>query len=339
MLPDERRRAADPDERVARESNVTNSPIVSVVIPTYNYGHFVVAAVESVLAQTYADFELIVIDDGSTDDTRSRLLPFNSRIRYIHQENCGLSAARNRGIFEARGQFIGLLDADDQWHPQFLEILLPYFDRNPELVLVGSASRWSTERSFEPVAPGTLPLRGIPVDRFLTTHPISPSAVLIRRRIFDTVGLFDTSLRSVEDRDMWIRISLAGRAGLVDRRLTWTRIHATSMSSPGNTSRMEHFDRLVLQRAFADRRLARRLALRRKAYSIAAWRAAVGYREAGMYGQAWRCVAAAMLNWPLPYGKAIDSWPLGNRFRFIGRLLDFQGRSLFARRDSRTTTG
>ena len=309
-----------------------NRPRVSVVIPTYNYGQFVVAAVESVLAQTYTDHELIVIDDGSTDDTRSRLLPFNGRIRYIHQENRGLSAARNRGISEALGEFIGLLDADDQWHPQFLEILMPFFDCNPELALLGSSSSWASDHTFEPVQCGQQFLTAVPVDSFLTSHPLTPSAVLIRRDIFDRVGLFDTSLRSVEDRDMWIRISLEGRVGYVDERLTSMRTHAASMSSPGNTSRMEHFDRLVLQRAFADSRLARRLTLQRKAYSLAGWRAAVGYREAGLYGQAWRCVARAMLQWPLPFGRSPRLWPLARRLSFIALLIACQGKALFRRR-------
>ena len=114
---------------------------------------------------------------------------------------------------EARGEFIGLLDADDHWHAQFLEILVPFLDRDPGLVLLGSGCACSSEYSSVPVDGRKQVLSAVPVDSFLTSHPISPSAVLIRRTIFDTVGLFDTNLRSVEDRDMWIRIALEGRAG------------------------------------------------------------------------------------------------------------------------------
>ena len=98
-----------------------NNELISVVIPTYNYGHFVTEAVDSVLAQTYRHYEVVVVDDGSTDDTRARLAPYGDRIRYIHQENQGLSAARNTGIRAARGGVIGLLDSDDKWHPRKLE--------------------------------------------------------------------------------------------------------------------------------------------------------------------------------------------------------------------------
>ena len=102
--------------------------LVSVVIPTYNYAHFVTGAVESALAQTYPDREVIVVDDGSTDDTRDRLAPFEGRIRYIHQENQGLSAARNTGIRAARGALVAFLDSDDLWHPEKLAVQARYLE-------------------------------------------------------------------------------------------------------------------------------------------------------------------------------------------------------------------
>jgi len=93
------------------------SPLVTVVIPTYNYGRYICETVESALGQTYSPVEIIVVDDGSMDDTRERLATYGDRIRYIHQQNRGLSAARNTGIQAARGEFVALLDSDDLWLP------------------------------------------------------------------------------------------------------------------------------------------------------------------------------------------------------------------------------
>src|SRR5487761_1421423 len=95
-----------------------DQPLVTAIIPAYNYGPLVVEAVESACAQTYPRMEVIVVDDGSTDDTQGRLRPYLDRIRYIRQENRGLSAARNTGIQAAQGEWNALLDADDVWHPQ-----------------------------------------------------------------------------------------------------------------------------------------------------------------------------------------------------------------------------
>ena len=100
---------------------VKKLPAVSVIIPCHNYGRFVTAAVESALSQTYQPVDVIVIDDGSTDDTPERLQAFGSRIRYIRQENQGVSAARNTGIRQSCGEWVAFLDADDFWHPQKLE--------------------------------------------------------------------------------------------------------------------------------------------------------------------------------------------------------------------------
>ena len=111
-----------------------DKPLVSVVIPTFNYGHCVVDAVESALGQTYSPVEVIVVDDGSTDDTRARLEPYRDRINYVHQPNQGLSAARNTGIRAARGPLVALLDSDDAFHPRKLELQVAYLRAHPESV-------------------------------------------------------------------------------------------------------------------------------------------------------------------------------------------------------------
>jgi glycosyltransferase involved in cell wall biosynthesis len=104
------------------------TPRVSVVIPNYNHTRFITGAIQSVLNQTYRSFEVIVVDDGSTDNSREVVASFGSQVRYIWQENQGLAGARNTGIRAARGQLIGLLDADDQWLPDFLEKMVALAD-------------------------------------------------------------------------------------------------------------------------------------------------------------------------------------------------------------------
>ncbi len=115
-----------------------SDPLISAVIPTYNYGHFVTAAVRNVLAQTYRNLEVIVVDDGSKDNTRERLAPYLDRIRYVYQENQGPSAARNTGIRSATGEWVALLDSDDLWHPRKLELQVKYLQAHPEVGLLGS---------------------------------------------------------------------------------------------------------------------------------------------------------------------------------------------------------
>ena len=122
-----------------------NSPKVSVVIPSYNLGRLLTQAIDSVLAQTVVPSEIIVVDDGSTDDTQVRLEPYSGRIRCIRQGNRGVSAARNRGIREASGQLIAFLDADDVWHPRKLELQLAAFEDRPDLGLLGTGQfDWPT---------------------------------------------------------------------------------------------------------------------------------------------------------------------------------------------------
>ncbi len=275
-------------------------PEVSVVIPTYNYGHFIVEAIQSVLVQTYSNVEIIVVDDGSIDDTARRLTGFRDRIRYIRQPNQGVSAARNRGILAAKGEFVGFLDADDKWHPQFLERLIPVLAARHDVALVGSGRSTDAECLCATIDEGT-PVSDVPVEWLLTRHPLAPSAVVIRRSIFDVVGGFDTKCSGVADRDMWIRIAFAGRLAIVHARLAWYRIHGSSMSAPSNTRKMELDDLYVLRKAFASRSLRGRLILRCQAISMVNSTAAISYREARQFARAWRCGLASLAWWPLPY--------------------------------------
>jgi glycosyltransferase involved in cell wall biosynthesis len=282
--------------------------IVSVIIPTYNYGHFVTEAVDSALAQGYQHREIIVVDDGSTDNTRQILDPYRDRIQYIYQPNQGLSAARNTGIRAAHGEYIALLDSDDVWHPRKLELQVSYLREHPEIGLLAT-NQVSDRRDCWPAVDDDVCSR-VPIlyalDEVVGRAHFGPSSVLIRRSCLDAVGLFDPSLRCVEDRDMWIR--LGSRFGLAKLPvvLLWYRLHAASLSN--KAAAMEQHELRVLEIAFAEIPALRgRWLLQRKVRSQAAFASAQVFREGGKTAAAIRRVLSSLFLWPLPLGLQEDN--------------------------------
>ncbi len=182
---------------------IMTAKLVSVIIPTYNQGRFIRTSALSALEQSYQPIELIVVDDGSTDNTRQQLAPYLDRIRYFSQPNAGPSAARNNGIRQARGDWVAFLDADDLWHRLKIERQLEAIRGRSDVALVGSPSI----RVLPDALPPAPVARAVTVRDFLMSTRVSPSGALVRRQSFDTVGLFDESLRFSEDRDMWLRIA------------------------------------------------------------------------------------------------------------------------------------
>jgi glycosyltransferase involved in cell wall biosynthesis len=269
-------------------------PLVSVVIPAYNYGHYVTEAVDSVLAQTYPNVEIIVVDDGSTDETPDRLKPYLGKIVYIRQENQGLSAARNTGIRHARGEWIGLLDADDLWHPGKLEVQLAAADKFGPAGLVGSpvAQQMPERLAADP------PVKRLTVADFLTSTPLTSSSALIRRGCLERVGLFDTSLRSVEDRDMWLRVAAEFPALQVISPCWTYRLHPGQMNRHPRRMRLSYS--LVLARFFRQHPQWRRL--ESAAWSYLYLDAAQCHLEAGNRSHALVFLGRSLLRrpWMLP---------------------------------------
>lgn len=192
-------------------------PAVSVVIPLYNKSPYIARALNSVLAQTFQDFEVIVVDDGSTDDGAAVVRGFDDpRIRLIQQENRGVSAARNRGIEAARAELVAFLDADDEWLPGHLEVLLRLRDKYPEAGGYGTAYLRKLKGSATHVAPFSdiprEPWEGLLPSYFkaaaLGAPPISASTVAIPRCILKEMGGFNTDAWWGEDTDLWGRIAL-----------------------------------------------------------------------------------------------------------------------------------
>lgn len=215
---------------------------VTVIIPTYNCAEFVTDAVHSVLAQTYKNYEILVIDDGSTDNTRKVLSSYIERclIKYICQENKGLACARNTGIKNASGDFIALLDADDLWLPYKLEVQMPAFQLSPKIGIV-HADRCKFMDSGEFFRP----IRENFSDEFIKRHSgdlfeacflreifISCPTAVIRKECFDKVGLFDENLAKLgfEDSEMWLRILRHYEAYHVNKAVALYRVRPNSMS-------------------------------------------------------------------------------------------------------------
>ena len=209
------------------------TPAVSVIIPAYNAAWCIAHAVDSVLAQTFRNFELIVVDDGSTDDTATVLATYGTTLRVVNKPNGGLSSARNAGISAGRGRYVAFLDADDRWLPTKLERQCALMEAQPELVFCSTAAQLRSPdgESVGEWACGTSSLPTLAAI-FATNAFVagSGSAVLARREVFARVGSFDESLRSLEDIDMWMRLAAAGAYACIPEALTVILKRADSMS-------------------------------------------------------------------------------------------------------------
>jgi glycosyltransferase involved in cell wall biosynthesis len=184
-----------------------DSNLISVVIPTYNRVPFLKDAIDSVLSQTFQAFELIVIDDGSTDDTPNLLSSYGNKIKVITQANQGPSAARNRGIEAAKGKWIAFLDSDDVWKPDKLEKQVQFIIDYPDTRVCQTEETWI--RNGKRVNPRKKHEMhsGWIYEKCLPLCIVSPSSVMIHQDVFEKVGLFDETMPACEDYDLWLRIS------------------------------------------------------------------------------------------------------------------------------------
>ena len=196
-----------------------SKPQVSVIIPTYNRGWILGEAVGSALAQEFDDFELIVVDDGSTDNTREILAAYGNDIVVLEQNNRGVSAARNRGIASASAPLIAFLDSDDLWKPQKLTRQVEFFSAKTETLICQTEEIWI--RNGVRVNPKKRhhKFSGMIFEPSLALCLVSPSAVMMRSELFERVGMFDESLPACEDYDLWLRVSCRYPVDLIDEPL------------------------------------------------------------------------------------------------------------------------
>lgn len=280
------------------------APRVSVIIPAYNAAGVVHRAVDSVLAQGFQDFELLVVDDGSTDATRKALAEYGDQLRLLAQANAGPAAARNQGLQHARGQYVAFLDADDYWKAEKLQRQVELLDARPDIGFCSTATE-VVDSAGRPA--GNWPCRpeAGPLPDILFLHGTvisgSTSGVLARRNLIDEIGGFDPSLRGFEDPDLWIRLTArTGYACIPEPLTVVVRMHN---SVSGNLVNMR---RATLASFRKNRHLLP--AAKRGGY----WRAACAsaltdyakttYR-AGNRGLALRWTLEALLRSPLGRGR------------------------------------
>lgn len=229
-------------------------PAVSVIIPTYNYGRFIGAAVQSVLDQTFRDCEIIVVDDGSTDNTAQVVSQFGDRVTYLFQPNRGKSAARNRAIQEATGQWVAFLDADDRWLPSKIERQLEILKLTGEQAAVHSNfSIVNEDRSMHLYWREQVPesvAKGLEASDLVLWNVVGTLTVMVSRDKVLDVGGFDEGQLSAEDWDLWLRMGLAGLQFVyVDEPLAIYRRHGANMQR--DIDRMRTYRIRVLDKFFA----------------------------------------------------------------------------------------
>lgn len=281
-------------------------PTVSIITPAYNSARFLSLALQSAVDQTFSDLELLLIDDGSTDETPALGRQWESthpgRIRYFRQSNMGLGAARNAALRVATGSYVALLDADDVWLPHRLEAGMAAFSRNPNAGLVHGRVTIVDDGGRVILTPDvdTRFVSGFIRDHLITRRAhISCPTVLFRRECLDTIGDFDTDPRihGCEDRDLWIRIAARYEVAFVNDILAYYRRTPGSLSS--KYEQMMRARRYVLDKHLGTR--LRDRAMRRRALARISAEVADNHMEHGRRGPALRSWVRSLGYWPSPH--------------------------------------
>lgn len=285
-------------------------PLVSVIIPAFNSEKYIADAIDSILEQTYKNLEIIIVDDGSTDNTAETVRRYISiqttdhrpqTIRYIYQENKGPAAARNRGIKEAKGEYIAFLDSDDIWLPEKLELQIRCFLDNNPLGFIYTGY-YAIDESREVLGMGNIKnflKKEVFKKLFLKNVISTASTVMVKKECFDVVGLFDENLAVAEDWDMWWRIIKKYDFYCLSKPLVKVRIRKGSQSYYGWRNLENELK--FLNKLFSDNSFKKNILLRRKSYSYRYYAAAVAYKENRDISQAVQFLFKSFLLYPISF--------------------------------------
>jgi len=226
-------------------------PLVSVVIPVYISERFLRESLESVFAQTFQDYEVVCVDDGSTDGSCALLKQYGARVRVIQQANAGQSAARNAGVQEATGAFVAFLDQDDRWYPSKLAQQVSVLNAEPDVALVHCNYDRLDGDGRVLVAGAALAEQASalasPLGRLIGEALVFPSAMLLRRDVFQRVGGFDPELRGFEDFDLIARLKQQGRFVLLNESGMAYRLHAGGFTRAGGMGIIRSRERFLIR--------------------------------------------------------------------------------------------
>lgn len=295
---------------------------VTIITPAFNAEQYLKKTIESVLSQTFSDYEMIIIDDGSTDATKTiaqeYIKRYPQKIKYIYQDNHGLSHARNTGIKAAQGEYIALLDSDDEWFPNRLEESVKAMEADPLCGLVHS-NIMRIDTSNEPLE---IPVREkqylsgmIFKELLLRKAHIACPTVLFRKSCLETIGLFDESLikdqLGCEDRDLWLRLSRKFKICYIDQVLAYYRMSPGSMSR--NRERMMKARSYVIEKNVKD--LPNADVLKKQAYAVIYKDLADEFLLEGDYEKA-----------RANYGQSLKYWPFSffSLFNYLKSLIRFK---------------
>ena len=311
--------------------------LISVIIPTYNCGAFIKEALDSIFIQTFADYEVIVVDDGSTDDTRKVVDGYGEKIRYIYQENKGVSAARNTGIRNAKGQFIAFLDADDVWLEQKLELQLEAMAESDSIgaVTCGLFRIRGKDEIERVVIPKNYTNRDQLIQKLCGDIDIffgAGSALLVRSECFKRLGLFDENLHISEDWDLCLRIAKSYEVRAVQLPLLEYRAREGSKMAGQNAEQLLAHDLGFMDKIFRNNDFKWRIFLKARVYSQRYLRAAEACAAIGQWEESKNYIFRAVFIYPpLLFRKAILA-------RFLFSMLNQAQYEILKNRVRRLTT-
>jgi glycosyltransferase involved in cell wall biosynthesis len=280
---------------------MTNNPLVSVVIPAYNRVNYIEQTIDSVLDQTYPEVQLIVIDDGSTDGTYEKIKAYGNRLELLtHPDHCnkGQSASINLGLRQTRGTYIAILDSDDYWAPEKLDVQVNFLEKNPDIGLVytnGYAVNADGEIIY-PMYGNNHRENNDTAAVLLDCYILLPQNSLVRKSVYDKAGFFEESYRSAQDHDMLIRIAEITRFAYLQDFLFFYRRHPGSISSTQQALRWETGFRILES---AGKRYPYKRATLRRRKAVLNYRVGMVRLQEGQYLSAIAYLGRAFLLDPL----------------------------------------
>ena len=317
--------SSEPNDTGAEDNSLVNRATISVIIPTFNSGSLVVDAIRSAISQTLTPTEVIVVDDGSTDDTQDRLRELADHIIALRQNNSGVAAARNAGVSRATGEFVAFLDADDIWHPRKLELQIRSLGTSSLGALGTQTFEWPREAppDLGNVASLSASTEDVLWESLVVKNRLTTSSMLVRRGVLLQAGTFDTGLQGPEDHDLWLRIAEIAPVAVLPLPLTGYRDAVGSLSKHAN--KMEQGMTRILQKLDRRNVWRGRWLLRRAARGYASYSCAYMYAAAGDSNVALGRLVRSFAWHPLPYKRGTMVSSLARLRLMAALLLDITG--------------